>query len=208
MGGIKQDNQPIAARFGDISDWLTNWITPDNPQVRVLYQDITGDLNDVDDKVAACWHWVANEVKYKASIHGKISVEGRTLNQNDLWLYPAETLNPGIRVGNCACKSFLLASLALNASPDIKCVMGNVNDHGIGGHAWVEYEDSILESTQPNLPTPFISKSRAIHYDPVLYFDNASVYQMPGKELLEPLGLCAIPWLGRYLCQECLRLEV
>ncbi len=201
---VAGDPQPISARFGN-ADWLTNWVQPNNPDVLMLLKKLKG--RDVQETAFNAWQWVSHQIKYKSSLRGTINVEGQSIVQNDLWLYPGEQIQ--ILRGNCACKSFLLASLLKSQIPNTQVVLGNLKHESIGGHAWVQINfdgtDYILEGTQPNMNNPFISVNMVDMYEPVVFFDNEKTEYVYGRTLQEPLGLCGIKWLEDYLCERCLK---
>lgn len=213
---IKADQQAITSRFGE-AVWLSDFITPQNPDVQLLHQSLTQGLSSIDDRIIALWNHVAN-IPYRQTVSARLSISGRGFYQKDTWLYPAETieLSP---VANCANKAFLLTSLIRNDLPfgSARCVLGHLKIDGVGAHAWVEVnvfgEPYVLETTLPNLERALIPKRVADAYEPAVYFDEKEVYAIYGdaelKQVLnERFGFCAIPFLERYLCERCQGLEV
>ena len=213
---VRADNQAIDSRFSE-STWLTDFITPGNPEVRLKYERLTNGLYTQYDRIIACWQYVAN-IPYRETISGKITLNGRSFKENDIWLYPAETIKLA-PAANCANKSFLLASLLLNELPSssVHCVLGHVNIDGIGAHAWVEiYHEGkwyILETTLPDLDRAFIPVNMATAYESALDIIDNQVYaysqEVSAKKIInEHFGYCPIPFLKSYLCERCLPLEV
>lgn len=217
FGLTKADNQAITSRFGEAT-WLTDFITPDNPDVMLRYDELTHDINSTYDRILSLWQNVAN-IPYREFVGARISVDGRSSYQKDTWLYPAEVIRLAPRA-NCSNKSFLLTSLLLNELPEqqVKCVLGHLRLDGIGAHAWVEIEldgsNYILEGTQPNIEKAIIPASLAGAYEPVVYFSNDGVYTLSSEAdgvariIEEHFGFCAIPFLREYLCDRCRDLEV
>lgn len=112
-------------------------------------------------------------------------------------------LASGALVHNCANKSFLLTSLLRNFLPpeEVFCVLGNLYNGKPGGHAWVEVrkngQDYVLESTQPD--TPIVQASELDRYEEVHYFNDQSIFAVPGKTVLTPFTACYSTWLKDYL---------
>jgi hypothetical protein len=211
---VKADDQPIESRFGE-AVWLTDFITPENPDVVLKYQELTKGHTSVPDKTVALWEYVSR-LPYKQEIWSTLRVDGRTMTQKDTWFYPAEVMQ--VRKSNCVNKTFLMTSLLKNVLPkegDVYGVMGYVTMDGIGGHAWVQVniggQDYIIETTQPNLPAAFIPLEKADVYDSKLYFSDKTVYTVDRSisvaEILNAhFGLCAVEFLRLYLCERCLEL--
>jgi len=199
---IAIDDQPIDATFFGEARRLTDFITPDALEVKSLYQEITEGIDNSIDKITACWKWVASRVKYVKFVRGKLSINGKTSVQNDLWTLPETTIRT--RVGNCAVKSFLLTSLIRNElSPDqVYCALGNLYNGKPGGHAWpvvrLGGEEYIMESTTPTAP-PLVPASLAKRYETVHYFNDAKVYAVEGKTQMIPMAACYSTWLSDYL---------
>jgi len=209
------DDQAISSRFGD-SIWITDFITPRNPDVQLLHERLTEGLKSPEERIISLWRYVA-EIPYRESIATKLVIDGKSYKQSDTWLYPTETIRLA-PYANCVNKSFLLVSLLRNELPETRvfCCMGHVSIDGIGAHAWVEYETRLgrllLEPTQPNLEKALIPTKLATAYDPVLCFNDKKVYNTPDQGSLpailnERFGFCAIPFLGDYLCKRCADLE-
>jgi len=199
---IPIDNQPISATFFGEGRWLTDFVTPHAIDVKELYKGLTEDIDTIEEKVAAVHGWVSSKIKYKRFIQGKLSIEGKTSTQEDLWSLPSITARVG--VGNCANKAFLLASLLRNElSPNqVHCVLGNLYNGKPGGHAWVQVnlggQEYIVESTQPDVQSliPAYSVDR---YEAVHLFNDEGAYAIEGRTVMEPFTACFSTWLRDYL---------
>jgi len=197
------DDQPIAATFFGEGKWLTDFVTPDALEVQELHESLTKGLSNVEDRLLACWEWVAEQVKYVSFVQAKLSVNGKTAVQNDYWQEPSQTIRT--KIGNCANKAFLLASLARQdlLPNQVNVVLGNLNQPpGAGGHAWVEvYYNSnsyIMESTKSDMQ-PMVATRVADIYEPVMYFNDEVVSAIEGKTLLTPFTAVYADWLRDYL---------
>lgn len=200
---IACDNQPISgATLFSESRYLTSWVTPDNLEIEQKYKALTDNL-PLRDKIIACWGYVAKKLRYKPFITARVSVDGRTFTQSDVWLDPAQVIQANI--GNCYNRSILLASLLRQfLSPDkVYVVLGNINN---GGHAWVLArldQDYILETTSPNLSSCFVPAQSADIYDPVVFFNDREVRYFPEKKIHEPFAAIrdstCVRWLEDYL---------
>lgn len=197
------DDQPVSSGFFNAGRWLTEYITPGNPDVVSLFNKLTTGLRDDRGKLEACWGWVASQVRYIPFIHAQLWVEGQVSNQNDFWMDPS--LVARTQVGNCVNKSFLLESLIRNVLPAdaAHVVMGNLNQNGnISGHAWIEVEldaqDYILESTRYDMH-PFIIARTADIYEPVLYVNDQKVLAVVGRTAIKPFSAVFADWLKTYL---------
>lgn len=199
---IPINDQPIAAGFFGEGRWLTDFITPEASDITGLYNQLTSGLITVEEKATACWEWVANQVKYVRFVKGKIWVNGKWSVQNDLWTYPSMTVQT--RVGNCAVKSFLLASLLRNGleSDEVYCTLGNLYNGKPGGHAWVSLKrpegDYIMESTVSNIPA-MVPAAAADRYEPVHHFNDVEVLAVEGRTQLMPMSAFYSTWLSEYL---------
>jgi hypothetical protein len=204
-------DQPITARFGE-TNYLTSWITPNNPSVLLKYNELRG--KSMGESIWNLWQYVSN-LPYKAIIPSTLKVPGCTFEQEDTWFYPGETIQ--ILVSNCANKAFLLASLLknLDSTPgNIYCVLGQLQT--MGNHAWVQMKvdgtDYYLETTTPDLQKALITIVPERPYVPLVYFDECDVYitdnQADWPTILngpfaEPE---AIDWLEDYLSKEAMPL--
>jgi hypothetical protein len=201
-GVIPIDDQPIAAGFFGEGQWLTNLITPGALDIQALYQQLTQGISGSQERITACWNWVASQVKYVKSVKGYLWVNGRSSVQKDYWSPPSLTLQT--LVGNCATKSFLLCSLLRNELPpdQVYCTLGNLYNGKAGGHSWVTLkfgdEEYIMESTTPTAP-PLVPISAANRYEAVHYFNDQVVQVVEGKSQILPYTLCFSTWLSDYL---------
>jgi len=194
------DDQPIAATFFGEGKWLTEFITPVNLDIQEAYQELTAGLTSIEDKIVACQQYIGR-MTYKKLISGTINIEGRVSHQKDLWSDPSTTLAIGI--GNCANKSFLLASLLRNQLPpdQIYCVLGNLHNGKTGGHAWVQVnldQEYIVESTRADIP-PMVLAESTPRYEAVHFFNDKETYAIGGRTVLEPFTACYSTWLVDYL---------
>jgi len=211
---IRVDNQPIESRFGD-SIWITDLITPDNPSISLLHKQLTNNQMTQENRIRNLWGYVSN-LPYKQTVQSRLVAGGKVFKQNDTWFYPSETIS--IKESNCANKSFLLTSLLkkdYSNLGEIYCVMGFLHLGEIGAHAWVEMnrgdERYIIETTQPSLKRILIPADAAGAYEPLVYFDESSVYTSGrsvniNQTLSAPFGICAVPFLADYICRDCLSL--
>jgi hypothetical protein len=198
---VKIDDQPISATFFGEGRWLSDFVTPDEPDILTLWHEISRGISSQQDRIVAAWDWVANQVKYKPFIAARISVEGVTSVQEDFWQSPA--MCSKTHVGNCANKAFLLASLLRNefTADQVHVVLGNLYNGHASGHAWVEVQvggDSyIVESTRNDVPLSIASLTD--RYEPVHYFNDQVVLAVPGRTVLTPFSACYSSWLKDYL---------
>ena len=211
---IIADNQPIDARFGD-SVWLTSFLTPQNPDVRLKYLELTDGIASTKDKIDALWRYVA-EFKYRPIIASTLVTPGRKLYQEDTWFYPAEAML--LQNLNCANRAFLLTSLLKNELPvrgQVYCVMGALTNNGRGNHAWVQAQINgqlyILEATITNKARAIIPVECLDIYKGEVYFDEETVYTAGVVDVAGIINkrfeLIDIPFLENYLCDKCLELE-
>jgi len=197
------DNQPISATFFSEGKWLTDFITPDALEVKELHESLTRDIAELDDRILACWEWVANRVKYVKFVRGKIWINGHSSVQDDYWQMPSQLIRT--QVGNCANKAFLLTSLIRNDMPieQVYCVLGNLHQPGnCGGHAWTEGRFNghsyIMAATRGDM-RPIIISELAQIYEPVIYFNDKTVSAIEGRTVLEPFSAVYADWLRDYL---------
>ena len=197
------DDQPISTTFFNESKWLTEFITPKNLEVNELYKELTRGARTIEDELRACWKWVATKVEYKKFIRGTLRVGNKVSVQNDLWMEPALVIRT--REGNCANKSFLLASLLRNClgTDQVFCVLGNLHNGAVGGHAWVEVNlgegyNQIMETTRSDIE-PLIPAISTDRYESIHYFNDEYLYAIPGRTLMKPFSACYSTWLKSYL---------
>lgn len=204
---IAIDDQPISATFFGEGKFLTEFITPGNLEVQELHKGIINGIDKLDDRLVALHGWVASNIRYTKFVRGKMWVSntelmGKSSTQNDLWIPPSLTRRVGI--GNCATKSFLLASLVRNELPQsqVYCVLGNLYNGKPGGHAWVlvklDGREYIMESTRPDVPA-LIPAEATERYEAVHLFNDKETYAIEGKTVLEPFTACFSTWLKDYL---------
>jgi hypothetical protein len=206
------NDQAIASSFFKTGRYLTSYITPDNLDVKALFKRITNDEMTDGEKLLTCWRWVAQQVRYRKFIRGRLEIEGRVSFQHDLWQDPNLVIHT--RVGNCANKAFLLASLARNvlSAGDVRCVLGNIyqGNRPPGGHAWVEVDmpsnTYIMESTSEVMQPMVVAKAAEI-YEPVVYFNDETVSVVEERTLLQPFAQVYISWLKDYLDMAYIRGE-
>ncbi len=197
------DNQPISSTFFGQGKWLTDFITPDSPDIQKLCAKLVAGKVTKEEKAVACWSWVAREVKYTPYVRARMEIEGQVSSQEDAWLEPA--LTSRALVGNCANKSFLLTSLLRNfiSESHVGCTLGNLYQNGEpGGHAWVEVQGTdgryVMETTRDDIP-PFNLAANAKIYEPVMYFNDKGVSAIPGRTVLTPFSAVYADWLRDYL---------
>lgn len=197
------DDQPVSATFFGEGKWLTSFITPQALEVKELYEKLTEGIDDSDERILACWTWVANQIKYVKFVKAKIWVNGHVSSQEDYWQAPSQTIRT--RIGNCANKAFLLCSLLRNELPaeNVHCVLGNLyQGEKPGGHAWVEIRYNshgyIVESTRGDMQPMVISEVANI-YEAVIYFNDKEVSVIEGRTVLEPFTAVYAAWLKDYL---------
>jgi len=202
MAEMLIDNQPIATTFFGEGRFLTSFITPDALEVRELHNKLIENMSSRDDRILACWEWVANEVRYTPFVKGKLWINGHYSTQDDLWNEPSVTIR--VKVGNCANKAFLLTSLLRNelSADEVYCVLGNLYQPKEGGHAWVEVKLSgqsyIMETTRADIK-PFIPVGLTDIYEAVIYFNDKTVYAIEGRTVLSPFCSVYAEWLRDYL---------
>jgi len=202
MGVITMDDQPISATFFKEGRWLTEFVTPDAMEIQELYRELTKEYPDRVDRIKVIHDWVSREITYKPYIKATLRVEGISSSNSDVWLRPSLTRR--IKVGNCANKSFLLASLLRNELDpgEVHVVLGNLHNGKVGGHAWcqvkIDEQAYIVESTCPDLPA-LVHAAIATRYEPVHFFNDKTAYAIEGKTVLEPFSRVYSTWLKDYL---------
>ena len=72
------DDQPIAATFFGEGKWLTDFVTPNALEVQELHAKLTDKVHYIEDRLIACWEWVAEQVKYVSFVQAKISINGKS----------------------------------------------------------------------------------------------------------------------------------
>ncbi len=200
---IAINDQPIEATFFGEGKWLTEFITPNALEVKRLHDKLTDGVDEIGDRVLACWEWVANKVRYVRFVQARIEINGHVSAQEDYWQDPSQVIRT--KIGNCANKAFLLCSLLRNELPPerVSAVLGNLNQGGeIGGHAWCEVSlnshSSILEATRGDM-RPMVATDVADMYEPVIYFNDKNLSAIEGRTLLTPFCALYADWLRDYL---------
>ena len=199
---IEIDDQPISATFFGEGRWLTDFITPEAIDIKELHKNLTQGITGLEDRIAALHSWVASQVRYTKFVKGRLSIEGKSSVQEDLWNMPSITAR--VKVGNCANKAFLMASLLRQdmSSSQVHCVLGNLYNGKAGGHAWVQAKlggiDYIIEATRADV-SPLVLASNADRYEAVHLFNDETSYAIEGKTVMEPMTACYSTWLSDYL---------
>lgn len=105
-----------------------DFITPEDPAITALAQEIRSKLGEQDSLTARlreAYNYVTANVKYV--------VDMKAFGYEEVWQKPTSTLKRG--VGDCEDLSFLLCSLLLALGVQARVVFGGYNGEG---HAWVE----------------------------------------------------------------------
>ena len=198
---IAIEDQPISATFFDEGKWLTSFITPNDPDIQVLWSKLTANIAGAEAQVISAWDWVAKQIRYVPYVKASINIEGKRASSDDFWQSPSMCSKTG--VGNCANKAFLLTSLLRNvfAESSVHCVLGNLHNGHVQGHAWVEVIIDgipyIVESTRDDVP--LIDARKATRYEAVHYMNDKEVLAIPGKTVMTPFSACYSSWLKDYL---------
>lgn len=196
------NDQPMAATFFGEGKWLTDFVTPDALEVKELHSKLTEGIDNLEDRLIASWDWVANKVRYVTFVKAKIWVNGHSSVQGDYWQNPGQLIRT--KVGNCANKAFLLASLIRNDLPaeQVRVVLGNLHQPpGAGGHAWVQVQLEkayIMESTRGDMQ-PLVATQVADVYESVVFFNDMDVSVIEDRTLLTPFAAVYADWLSDYL---------
>jgi transglutaminase-like putative cysteine protease len=199
---IMINDQMINAGFFGEARWLTQYITPNALEVQRLHSEITAEIPSQDERIIACWKWVASRVRYVTFVNGRLWIAGKSSTQKDLWTLPEMTIRT--KVGNCAVKSFLLTSLLRRELPanQVYCVLGNLYNGKAGGHAWLNLRingtDYTMESTTDQVPA-LVPSIKTTRYEPVHYFNDVEVLAVPGRTQLVPFTDVYSTWLTDYL---------
>ncbi len=199
---IQIDDQPIASTFFKEGRWLTDFVTPDALEVRILHKKLTEGIDDLEQRLFASWDWVADRVRYVKFVKAKLWVNGKSSVQTDYWSEPTLTIQT--KVGNCVVKSLLLASLIRNDLPaeQVSVVLGNLNQPpGPGGHAWCQVkleQEYIMESTRGDMQ-PMIASQAVDKYEAVVFFNDQTVSAIEDRTLLTPFAAVYANWLKDYL---------
>lgn len=203
------DDQPIsgASLMGE-NRYLSSWVTPGNLEIQECYKRLTGGLQTDKEKIVAVWNYV-KDIPYTPYVKSKTIVGGRVFSLGDTWLEPGQSLYvPRL---NCMNKSTLLASLLRQelSENQVYVCLNNVSVDGIDGHAAVYVrldDDYMMETTNPNIKSPFLKARDADIYEGVIWFNDKVISCVPNAQLREPMGICCVKWLEFYvndhLCTE------
>lgn len=200
---VRINDQPVSPTFFGEGKFLTEYVTPNALDVNALFKKLAESETDVHGVLLKCWDWVADQVKYVSFVKAKIWIAGKTSEQEDFWQSPSGVIRT--KIGNCANKSFLLASLVRNVLPpeQIEVVLGNLKQKGnVGGHAWcqvnIDGENYIMESTRSDMQ-PLVTTRVAEIYEDVLHFNDKTVSAFENRTLLVPFAAVYADWLKDYL---------
>jgi len=133
---------------------VKQFVQPNSPVVAA----VASILAKADDPIWAAHLWVNRVAQYEHEI-------------GDFWSYPDETVSA--MAGDCDCTAILLASVLRNyLSPENVLVAVGEYEGGepYKGHAWVEVNGRILESTKA--PNGVVTQK----YTPDFYFNDKLVY--------------------------------
>lgn len=158
-----------------------DFITPEDPAITALAQEIRAKLGEQDSSTARlreAYNYVTANVKYVTDM--------RVFGYEEVWQKPSSTLQRGI--GDCEDLSFLVCSLLQALGVQARVVFGKYNG---GGHAWVEAGagdvGGILETTTGQPFSGFADpkgysteETAALNEDPTMAF---LVYVAPGLVL-------------------------
>jgi len=165
-------DEPLADVIGDIRGdgqmhSLMELVQPYDKEVKRI-----SEILNIDNRfVPNCMDFVGNYIRYRTTTIG-------------LWLTPSEVLE--LQEGDCEKTSILLASLlrTIYSGEDVFVVLGLVNEDGQEkGHAWVELNEQILESTRDSHFLMDASKYKAL-----LKFNDYRAYEMDKN----PFGYMAL----------------
>jgi hypothetical protein len=199
---VQINDQPTAATFFGEGKWLREYVTPGAVDVTALFDRLTNGEPELTNILLKCWDWVADQVKYIPFVKAKLWVTGKMSEQNDYWQSPSQVIRT--KIGNCANKAFLLASLIRNVLPpeQVSVVLGNLHQpKNTGGHAWVQVKldvPYIMESTRSDMQ-PLVTTRVAEIYEDVLHFNDKTVLAFEGRTLLQPFSAVYADWLKDYL---------
>ncbi len=198
---IAADDQPINAPtlMGE-SRFLTSWVDPSNLEIQETYKQLTEGIIDQRERIIAVWEFV-KDIPYTPYISALIKLDGQTFAQKDVWLSAGQTLQ--VNKLNCMNKSLLLVSLLRQELPaeSVYICLNNVQVDSIDGHA-VGYlrldDDYILETTNPDIRSPFMRARDADIYEAAMFVNDKTTFYIPGVSLMQPFGFCCVRWLSDY----------
>jgi len=131
---------------------IKEFVQPDDPQVKRLYQEIGPDPWE-------CYRYVCEKISYDRE-------------RREFWRWPAETLAGR---GDCEDTSILLASLLRNFTDDACVVVGKYRGYG---HAWVQAGSLMMETT---LSEPIVVDDPE-NYVPMFVFNDLMAEELwPGS---------------------------
>jgi len=203
------EDQPIssASLMGE-TRYLTSWIDPSNLEIQETYKRLTEGIAGQRDRITAVWEFV-RDIPYTPYVKSRVLIDGRSFTQSDVWLDAGQALKATKL--NCMNKSVLLANLLRQELPadSVWVCLNNVNVNGTDGHA-VGYlklgEDYLLETTNPEIRSPFLRARDMDIYESVIWVNDKEVRHIPSVELREPFSICCLRWLSDYinerLCTE------
>jgi len=191
------DDQPINASMLGEDRFITSWVTPESLAIKQAHKAITNGIDDYRQRIEALWRFV-RDIPYVQFVSSRVSIGGRTIRQDDVWLDPAQALVAGQL--NCFNKSALLASLIKQETENVYVCLNNVTYDGVGGHAivYLPEGDFVMETTNPHIIHPWERASDIDIYEPVIFFNDKEVRAVPGVDLEQPLGYCCVRWLEEY----------
>jgi hypothetical protein len=109
----------INVRFGDTTQDIQSFITPDNPAVHDKVQEITGgysdDVNEIWRDYKRLYDWVVNNIEYSYDSYVPSlpeTISGELTWRGECWRTPDETIED--ETGDCEDMALLLASMMLN----------------------------------------------------------------------------------------------
>jgi hypothetical protein len=142
---IKLTSKAFASQY--VSFPASDFFQPD----KVTYLADLLATEDEDEFILNAWNYVGLGITYEP-IGSDINFDGETISCLYCWTVE-QTLARGL--GNCVCKSSVLASILLNrlAPERVHMVIGGFAIDGVGGHSWIEIDRNgtryIVEATSP-----------------------------------------------------------
>ena len=148
-----QDGEYLVAVRGGYDEWnnIKEFVQPLDPMVQSIYQEIGPDWWE-------CFRYVCEQIDYAGE-------------RVEFWRWPAETLKGK---GDCEDTSILLASILRNFT-DAQVAVGTYCGFG---HAWVELDKTILETT---LTEPFMVNDPENYHTYFCFNDQETCEIWPGS---------------------------
>jgi hypothetical protein len=149
---IKLTSEAFASQY--VSFPASDFFQPD----KVTYLADLLSAEDEDEFILNAWDYVGRTITYEP-VGSDINFDGQTISCLYCWTVE-QTLARGM--GNCVCKSSVLASILLNrlAPERVHMVIGGFALDGVGGHAWCQIDRNgaqyILEATSPPKAQPWV----------------------------------------------------